>query len=265
MRNCIFSTVIYSLLFATTIAMAEEPETVPQSVPQPAPTEPVEVSDTVETPAPTVEPETVVTPLPVAEAAPIAVQPVAALDFQPRATVNSLPADTTIAPTSEPTEYKPRHRWVGLQLDLGVPDGATAGVVVRPYVEWVRVNLSATYNGVAPGIRGAVTLDPINFGIAPTLTLGVGHAFKGNVPSFVPSASDIPAFDYTYFNLHPGLEFGNRNSWRFFIQGGPTWLHVNTFDFRKAMGSDEPSLRVVDPSANARINPTVKLGLATYF
>jgi hypothetical protein len=267
MRNCVLSVVICQFLFTTSYVMAAD-ET-PQSAPEaptletttPAPEATTPVPETTTSVPATVEElrstpgteVTVVPPVVVPTATPVAAQVVPPVAEQ----ASPKPVDEA--------EQKPRHRWVGLQLDLGVPDGAAAGIVVRPYIDWLRVVLSATHNGASSGIRGAVTVDPINFGIAPTLTLGVGHAFKGNVPSFVPSAADIPAFDYTYVNLHPGLEFGSRNSWRFFFQGGPTWMHVNTYDFQKVLGSNEPSLRVADPSANIRFNPTIKLGLTTYF
>jgi hypothetical protein len=254
MRNCVLSVIICQFLFTTSyvIAADETPQSAPES------TTPTLETTIPEPEATTPEPETTTS--------------VPATTEELRATPGT---EVTVVPpvvppvaeqaSSKPVEQKPRHRWVGLQLDVGVPDGAAAGIVVRPYIDWLRVVLSATHNGASSGIRGSVTVDPINFGIAPTLTLGVGHAFKGNVPSFVPSSADIPAFDYTYVNLHPGLEFGSRDSWRFFLQGGPTWMHVNTYDFQKVLGSNEPSLRVADPSANIRFNPTIKLGLTTYF
>jgi hypothetical protein len=169
---------------------------------------------------------------------------------------------STAARADDSSTPPERHRWVGMQFDLGVPDGAALGVVVRPYVNWARLNLSGTYNGMAPGIRGGVTLDPIKFPVAPTLTFEGGHAFDGSVPG---TGTSLPKFDYDYANLHLGLEFGNRDRWRFFLQGGPSWLHVNTNDFQSVVGSSDASLRIGNPTANVSVIPTAKLGFALYF
>lgn len=157
-----------------------------------------------------------------------------------------------------PTE---RHRWVGMQFDVGIPDGVALGVSVHPVVDWARLNLSGTYNGLSPGIRGGITLDPINFPMAPTLTLEGGHAFEGKVPG----VDKVPSFDYNYLNLHLGLEFGNRRSWRFFLQGGPSWVHVQTHNFQAVVNSNDPSLSISDPSANGAVVPTAKLGFVLFF
>jgi hypothetical protein len=154
-----------------------------------------------------------------------------------------------------------RHRWVGVQFDLGVPDGAALGVVVRPKVNWLRLNLSGTYNGLAPGLRGGFTFDPIKFPIAPTLTLEGGKAFNGNIPGH----HDLPSFGYDYLNLHLGMEFGNRDRWRLFLQAGPTWMHITTSNFASVLGSNEADLTVGNPTANVALVPTAKLGFAIYF
>lgn len=155
-----------------------------------------------------------------------------------------------------------RHRWVGMQFDVGAPDGVALGVVVRPYVNWARLNLSGTYNAIAPGIRGGVTLDPIKFPVAPTLTFEGGHAWEGNIPG---GGTSLPQVGYDYMNLHLGLEFGNRDHWRFFLQGGPSWLHVETSNFQAVVGSNDAGLVIGNPTANVSVIPTGKLGFALYF
>jgi hypothetical protein len=143
---------------------------------------------------------------------------------------------------------QPRHRWVGIQFDVGVPDGAGFGLVFRPYVDWLRLHLVQTYNGLAGGVRGGFTFDPINFPVAPTITLEGGHSFKGKLPGV-----DMPAIGYDYANLHLGLEFGKRNIWRFFVHGGITWAHVITSDFQSFNGGPgsigNPMLNLMGPSA----------------
>ncbi len=166
-----------------------------------------------------------------------------------------------MVPALASADESPRFKYVGMQVDVGVPDGAAVGVVVRPKLNWLRLNLSGTYNVLSPGIRGGFTLDPIKFPIAPTLTLEGGHSFKGTVPGIASN----PEVSYNYANLHLGIEFGNRDSWRFFIHGGPSWINAQTYDFENTIGNKDKSLSVSDPSVSARVFPTAKLGFALYF
>lgn len=164
-------------------------------------------------------------------------------------------------PAIASAEESPRFKYVGMQMDLGVPDGAALGVVVRPKLNWLRLNVSGTYNAISPGIRGGLTLDPIKFPIAPTLTFEGGHSFRGSIPG----VDSVPDLSYSYVNLHGGLEFGSRDSWRFFIHAGPSWLSAQTYNFSDSIGNKDQSLTVSDPNVSARVFPTAKLGFAVYF
>lgn len=148
----------------------------------------------------------------------------------------------------------------GLQMDLGVPDGATAGLAVKPWVNFARLNLSGAYN-MAPGLRGGLTLDPFNFGVAPTLTFEYGKTWHGKPPI----VENLPKIGYEYVNAHLGLEFGNRDSWRIFIHGGPTWLWFDTEGFSTVVSSTDKSLQMGEVSGSMRINPCAKIGFVTLF
>lgn len=163
--------------------------------------------------------------------------------------------------TSAYAEEKPRFKMVGMHMDVGVPDGGAIGVSVRPTLNWLRLNLSGTYNSIAPGIRGGITLDPIKFPVAPTLTLEGGHAFRGSIP-FTDKFGDV---SYNYANLHAGLEFGNRDSWRIFLHGGYSWIDLQTYNFSDAVGNEDKSLLISDLRVSARFAPTAKLGFVIYF
>jgi len=158
---------------------------------------------------------------------------------------------------------EPRHRWVGMQMDVGVPDGAALGLVLRPIpfhkYDWLHVGVSGTYNVLAPGIRVGATFDPIKFPVAPTLTAEYGHAFEGKVPGVDKS----PGVSYDYTNLHLGLEFGNRDTFRFFLRGGVSYLNVNTSGFQETMSNKD--VAIGNPSFTARVAPTAKLGFSLYF
>jgi hypothetical protein len=164
----------------------------------------------------------------------------------------------SVADAADDFPRKERHRWVGMQLDFGVPDGFAAGLVIRPYFNWIRLTASGTY-GLAEGYRGGVTLDPINFPIGLTATFEAGHTSYGRIPSF----SAVPAFNYDYMNLHLGLEIGMRNHWRLFVRGGSTWVKAQTKGFEQTVEAEGAT--VAEPTVTARIVPTAKVGIATYF
>lgn len=158
------------------------------------------------------------------------------------------------------SQSQPRHRWLGMQVDVGAPDGAALGLVVRPKFDWLRLEAAGTYNGLAPGGRLGLTLDPVSFGIAPTLTAEAGFAGQGAIPNH----ADLPMVGYDYANFHLGLEFGSRSSWRFFFHGGPSFLHVSTSNFQNAVSLGN-GITLANPTTDAWVIPTFKLGLSLYF
>jgi hypothetical protein len=166
-------------------------------------------------------------------------------------------------PTDPPPPPKVKH--FGALLDVGVPDGAALGLVVRPVpgpkFYWLKLNVAGTYNGLAPGLRGGIQLDPIKFPIRLTLNADVGHSFAGNPGSFV--GKTLPDISYTYANLHGGLEMGGWNGFTFFLHAGPTWMNVQTGNFNSVI--NDPHVTFSDPHANATIVPTVKLGFTWLF
>jgi hypothetical protein len=173
------------------------------------------------------------------------------------ASANSSP---TVATADHPTSVAvPRHRTFGMTMDIGVPDGAGLGLVVRPYLDWLRLAASVTHNGMAPGVRGGLTLDPIKFPLAPTLTVEGGHYWEGSLPI----VKDSPAIGYNYANFHLGLEVGNRDTFRFFMRGGASWIDVSTAHFQNTPGGSGSTLG--NPSYSGWLAPSAKLGFAAYF
>ena len=164
---------------------------------------------------------------------------------------------------ADPDRVRPasaeRHRTFGMVMDVGVPDGAALGLSVRPFVEWLRVSAAGTYNGIAPGARVGMTLNPISFPIAPTLTVEGGHYWSGSVPTM----NDAVAVGYNYMNFHLGLEFGNQSSFRFYLRGGISWLDISSTINQQSNSSG--SANVSDPSFSGWVAPSGKLGFATHF
>ncbi len=180
----------------------------------------------------------------------------------------------TPAPNADqaPAPLTPRHRTFGVSMDVGVPDGAALGLVVRPRFDWLRIAGAVTHNGIAPGVRFGVTLDPIAFPVAPTLTIEGGHYWQGTLPMI----QDAPAVGYNYANFHLGLEIGNRSTFRFFLRGGASYLDVNGSSFQSPTGmsgaSSSGTTAVAtsgsgfgNPSFNGWLAPSGKLGFSLYF
>src|SRR5690242_19376844 len=72
--------------------------------------------------------------------------------------------------TAVETPVTPR---VGAILDDGVPDGATASIVVRP-LRSLRIAGGVSHNGVSLGGRGGITWVPLSWWFSPTLSLEIG-------------------------------------------------------------------------------------------
>ena len=149
---------------------------------------------------------------------------------------------------------------VGGTVDVGVLDGAAVGVTVKPKLNWLRLDLAGTYNGIAPGVRAGATWDVFNFGITPSLTLEGGHTWEGKIPGVDKS----PDIGLNYLNFHLGAEFGNRNRWRFFIHGGPSYVSVRTDNFQNTVTVGD-GITINNPEFHAWILPTFKFGFALYF
>jgi len=156
-----------------------------------------------------------------------------------------------------PSADRNAHRTFGFSMDLGVPDGAALAFVVRPLVDWVRLSAAVTYNGAAPGARAGLTIDPVPFSFSPTLTAEAGHTWNGPIPGFQGST-----IGYDYANFHFGIEVGRRETIRFFLRGGVSWLDFHTAGFQ-AGGGSASSLQ--NPGFAGWVAPSAKLGFAQFF
>ena len=180
---------------------------------------------------------------------------------------------------AEPSKPKPRITHLGMTIDAGLPDGAGASIVYRPW-KWLRVRAGGNYNGVSGGISGGVTLlPPVFFPILPTATIEAGHYFEGDANWIARLATGNQSTDiaslkrvsYDYVNGHLGLEFGAQNRFVFYIHGGFTYLHTTINDLQTTInqqnsgsGSSTTTVTVKDPVVNA-IVPSGKLGFLIYF
>ena len=183
-------------------------------------------------------------------------------------------------PSSEPAseepqvEARPRLKQLGLALQAGVPDAATASVVYRPW-QWLRLHAGPGYNMVGFSAQGGVALIP--FGWGPSLTLEGGHFFDANANKFArkmagPSYTDIAVlnrFGYDYANAHLGLELG-KETFTFFIHGGMSYFGMAVKDVDTALQSaTQKSMSTTEVHVGAPIKvhafvPSMKLGFMVY-
>ncbi len=161
------------------------------------------------------------------------------------------------APISKPVA--PRYRFVGLDFSAGIPDGAAVGLVLRP-IYFTQFEWAGTYNGIAPGMRVGLTLDPIPWAISPTLTAEGGATFSGPVPFM----SNPPNVEYKYANLHLGLAMGNWRVWRFYVRGGMSWIDMQTHNLGNAFNNTDPSVAVGDARVYGWF-PSAKIGFMYLF
>jgi hypothetical protein len=183
------------------------------------------------------------------------------------------PAAPLTATGGPPPAPEPRLTRIGLNADVGLPDGANASLVYRPKA-WVRAQLGMGYNMVSPGVRAGLTLIP--FGWGPSATLEGGHYFDGNAngmarkiagSSFKDSAL-LERVGYDFANAHLGWEMGSRRV-TFYFHGGMSYVHATLHNADAALQENglipmgnkvsvkqDPTVKVVAPSA--------KLGLIVY-
>ncbi len=158
---------------------------------------------------------------------------------------------------------------LGLSLDAGLPDGASATILYRPW-RYVRFGGGMLYNYVGYGVLGSATVAPY-FPIAPSLTFEVGHFFDANANARFPNVDSnlkplLQRVGYTFVNAQVGLEFGHPNWFMFFVRGGLSRVWLSSSDADKVVVTESNGSRVTfqDPSARLGI-PNVKAGFMLFF
>lgn len=163
---------------------------------------------------------------------------------------------------------------IGVMADVGLPDGGTAALVVRP-LALVRLSAGVSHNLIGPGLRGAVTLVPLPTWITPTLSVSYGHYFERDATSTARSVSGDPMLSspalekvgYDYADAHLGLELGRRRV-TFYLHGGLTRMtgHVRNLDQTTgaADGSGDVSVSFTRDPAVTLTTLSARLGLVVY-
>jgi hypothetical protein len=163
-------------------------------------------------------------------------------------------------------------RWpvFGVMADAGLPDGAIASLVVRPW-QWVRAYAGGGSNSISHGWRGGMSLIP--FGAGPSLSVEYGHYNEGDANGLVRrvvsgSFSGSPLLDrvgYDYANAHVGLEFGGKR-FTFFVHGGVSQVWAQVHNLNTALQSTGSSTTIQvnqDPKVKV-FGSSLKVGLILF-
>jgi hypothetical protein len=139
------------------------------------------------------------------------------------ATASAQPALVAHAPAASASRD---HGSIGLMTDVGVPDGGTASLVVRP-VRALRLEAGVAHNVVSPGVRGSITWIPFGTWCTPIVSAGYGRFFERDANPIIQKLSgdstlSSPVLDqvgYDFANARVGLEFGKKY-FTFFVHAG---------------------------------------------
>jgi hypothetical protein len=175
----------------------------------------------------------------------------------------------TLVAASASADTLPRF---GMMTDVGVPDGATASIVVRP-LRQVRLNAGVGHNLVAPGVRGGVTVIPFGTWFAPTLAVDYGHFSEGNANPAIQMITGDPTFDskqlerigYDYIDAHAGIELG-RKWFTFYLHAGMSRISgtIHNLSSSPSDGSMTTVTFTRDPNVTLT-TVSARLGIVFYF
>lgn len=121
--------------------------------------------------------------------------------------------------------------FIGVQLDVGAPDGIGASVVVTP-ARYLRLIVGGLNNGVGTGARLGVMLVAFpRFAFRPTLGLDAGYVFGGQgewLPQLLQDAQVRGALSHVnvaFANAQVGFELGSKHV-AFFLRAGLSYVDL---------------------------------------
>jgi hypothetical protein len=157
---------------------------------------------------------------------------------------------------------------IGVMTDVGVPDGGTASLVIRP-IRALRVEAGVAHNVVSPGVRGNLTWIPLSSWATPVLSVGYGRFFERDANPVLQQLAGDPSLSsplleqvgYDFANARVGLELGKKY-FTFFIHAGVSRVTATVHnvdrvaadqtssDSMVSVTTTDPKLTVVGVSAN---------------
>lgn len=122
--------------------------------------------------------------------------------------------------------------FIGVQVDVGVPDGIGASLMVMPG-RFLRIHAGGLNNGVGSGVRFGATLVAFpSFGFRPLLGVDAGHTFGGagewlpNVLGNTQLANALSGASISFASAQIGLELGSP-TFALTLRAGASWVDVS--------------------------------------
>ena len=163
--------------------------------------------------------------------------------------------------------------WIGAMADVGLPDGATASIVVRP-IRSLRIHGGVSHNMISLGERVGVTWVPLPWWFSPTLSVEYGHYAEGNANPLARAVMGDATFEskvlervgYDYANAHLGLELG-RKWFTFYIHAGMSRItgSVHNIDSETMTGNEGTTTVTFSKDPSVKLwGPSARIGFVVY-
>jgi hypothetical protein len=163
---------------------------------------------------------------------------------------------------------------LGLQLGVGVPEGAVAALVYRPHPV-LRLSAGPAWNYLGFGLQLGATVLPFRWAVSPTVSADYGHFFDADARFIADRSTGVPPevrpllakVGYDYVDGQLGLEVGSPRGLAFFLRGGIAYVWTTVRGTSEAVhtsSSGQAVVAVSDPRLRATI-PTLKLGVLLAF
>ncbi|MEO6772221.1 MAG: hypothetical protein ABI467_04265 [Kofleriaceae bacterium] len=148
---------------------------------------------------------------------------------------------------------------VGVMTDVGVPDGGTASLVVRP-LRALRLEAGVAHNVVSPGVRGSVTWIPFGTWATPIVSVGYGRFFERDANGIVQKVAGDPTLSsplldkvgYDFANARIGLELGKKY-FTFFLHAGVSRVTGSVHNLDQVAASETASSMVSVTTTDPKI------------
>jgi hypothetical protein len=162
----------------------------------------------------------------------------------------------------------------GVSFDAGIPDGATAALVIRPRPA-IRLDAGVSYNGISYGERGGITWAPFArasaHSLSPTVSLDVGHFGDGDANPLARLLTGNPMYSspvldrvgYDYADAHVGLELA-RSAFTLYLHAGVSRVTGAVHELGSVAGGQMPITFGSDPTVTLTML-SARVGVIFYF
>jgi hypothetical protein len=158
----------------------------------------------------------------------------------------------------------------GISGSLGFPDGVAASALFRP-IDMLRLSAGGTWNYFGFGVQAGADVKPLQWPIAPTLGVEVGHYFDADLTWLAAQDAGVPPelepllekVGYSYASAHLGVEVGSSRRLVLFARAGLSYFWTTVNGASQAVsnaGTGTVTVRIEDPKFRATL-PSVKLGI----